>query len=200
MSNLPNKRVIYADPDKCIGCKKCEMACISAHIHMSFKEAKKLGIPVIPRIKVVKIDNIKFPIQCHHCEDAPCANACPFGAIQRVDGVVRVNEQLCVGCKMCVMACPFGAIEVGVEGELSFTGRKNQGSAKKCDLCETWRKENEKDVCACVEACPQQALKILDMRSFIDEAAVTGATKFLATHPLRDQAGGEIPGKTPNVN
>ena len=57
-----------------------------------------------------------------------------------------------LGCKYCgsprhadvvlisgplTMACPFGAIEVGVEGELSFTGRKNQGSAKKCDLCET---------------------------------------------------------------
>jgi hypothetical protein len=61
------------------------------------------------------------------------------------------------------MACPFGAIEVGVEGETGFCGRKNQASAKKCDLCQEWRAVNNKDVCACVEACPKNALEIVDI-------------------------------------
>ncbi|GFK94692.1 Iron-sulfur protein [Fundidesulfovibrio magnetotacticus] len=158
--------IVYATPDKCVGCKKCEAACVSAHINMPFREAKKRGLPVIPRIKVTKVDNLKFPIQCRHCEDAPCAHACPFGAIRQVDGIVHVKEQLCVGCKMCVMACPFGAIEVGVEGELEQTGRTKQGSAKKCDLCQAWRSSNGKEVCACVEACPKGALQFVDLRQY----------------------------------
>lgn len=164
MSNLAETTVIRAHAEKCIGCKKCEMACVSAHINMPFKEAKKRGLPIMPRIRVVKIENVKYPIRCRHCEDAPCAAACPFGLIRRVDGMVQVNEALCVGCKMCVMACPYGSIEVGVEGELSFTGRKNEGAAKKCDMCQAWRANTGKEVCACVEACPKNALEIVEIR------------------------------------
>ena len=158
--------IVLANPEKCIGCKKCEIACVSAHINISFKEAKKRGLPTISRIKVVKVDNVKYPIQCRHCEDAPCAHACPFGAIQQLDGLVSVNETLCVGCKMCVMACPFGAIEVGVEGETAFSGRTNSGSAKKCDMCQAWRADTGKEVCACVEACPKDALQYVELGSY----------------------------------
>jgi carbon-monoxide dehydrogenase iron sulfur subunit len=155
------------------------MACVSAHVNMPYKEAKKRGLPLMPRIKVVKVGDIKFPTQCHHCDDAPCASACQFGLIHRVDGVVRVNEELCVGCKMCAMACPFGAIEVGVEGETGFCGRKNQASAKKCDLCQEWRAENNKDVCACVEACPKNALEIVDISSpYVEIAAKMSAIQL----------------------
>jgi carbon-monoxide dehydrogenase iron sulfur subunit len=161
MSNLSEKPTIQANAEKCIGCKKCEMACVSAHINLSFKEAKKLGLPVFPRIKVVKVDNLKFPMRCRHCDNAPCVHACPFGVIRQENGIVTVNEAMCVGCKMCVMACPYGAIEVGEEGETGFTGRKNKGAAKKCDLCQSWRAGNGKDICACVEACPKQALEFV---------------------------------------
>jgi len=179
MSNLTHNHIIYANPEKCIGCKKCEMACVSAHIHIPYKEAKKRGLPVIPRIKVIKVDDVKYPIQCHHCADAPCAAACPFGLIHRVDDAVIVNEEMCVGCKMCVMACPFGAIEVGVEGELAFAGRKNHASAKKCDLCQAWRADTGKEVCACVEACPKHALEIIDISLFVENAALASATQIL---------------------
>ena len=158
-------RVISAAPEKCIGCKKCEIACAGAHIGMPFREAKKRGLPVAPRIKVVKVNDLKFPLQCRHCEDAPCANACPFGALQQVYGMVRVKESLCMGCKMCVMACPFGAIEVGVEGETA-QGRPDRSSAKKCDLCQEWRATNNKEVCACVEACPKNALQVVDLKTY----------------------------------
>jgi len=179
MSNTTHTHIIHANPEKCIGCKKCEMACVSAHIHIPYKEAKKRGLPVISRIKVVKVDDVKYPIQCHHCADAPCAAACPFGLIQRVGDAVIVNEAMCVGCKMCVMACPFGAIEVGVEGELAFTGRKNHASAKKCDLCQAWRADTGKEVCACVEACPKQALEIVDIDMYVENNALKSATQIL---------------------
>lgn len=166
MAKNTENSVVFANPDKCIGCKKCEMACVSAHINMPFKDAKKKGIPVISRIKVVKVEKYKYPLQCRQCEDAPCAHACPFGAIRQEDGMVRISESLCVGCKMCVMACPFGAIEVGVEGEAPLSGKTNRGAAKKCDLCEAWRASNGKEVCACVEACPNQALQLIDVSTY----------------------------------
>jgi Fe-S-cluster-containing hydrogenase component 2 len=178
MSKSTQNLIVYANPDKCIGCKKCEMACVNAHSNIPYKEAKKRGLSLLPRIKVIKVDDVKYPTQCHHCSDAPCANACSFGLIRRVDGVVKVNEEMCVGCKMCVMACPFGAIEVGVEGELSFSGRKNLGSAKKCDLCEAWRADNGKEVCACVEACPKNALEIVDISSYVEIASKMSATQL----------------------
>jgi len=179
MLNQTQNIIVYANPDKCIGCKKCEMACVSAHINIPYKEAKKRGLPVMPRIKVVKVGNLKFPTQCHHCSDAPCANACQFGLIRHVDGVVIVNEEMCVGCKLCVMACPFGAIEVGTEGETGFCGRKNQASAKKCDLCQERRAESGKDVYACVEACPKHALEIVDLSaSYVEIAASMSATQL----------------------
>ena len=48
MSNHTQNIIVYANPDKCIGCKKCEMACVSAHINIPYKEAKKRGLPVRP--------------------------------------------------------------------------------------------------------------------------------------------------------
>lgn len=170
--------MVYATPERCVGCKKCEAACVNAHINMPLREAKKLGIPVMSRIKVVKTGNLKFPIQCRHCENAACAKACPFGAIRQIGDILRVEEALCVGCKMCVMACPFGSIEVGLEGETSPFNRNQRGSAKKCDLCHAWRASNGKDVCACVEACPKGALHFVDLQTFREIQARSGAKRL----------------------
>jgi carbon-monoxide dehydrogenase iron sulfur subunit len=165
------------------------MACASAHINLPFKEAKKRGLPIISRIKVVKVGDLKFPIQCRHCEDAPCAHACPFGAISQGEGMVSVTESLCVGCKLCVMACPFGSIEVGVEGEMSFTGRTNIGSAKKCDLCHTRRSGDGAISFACVEACPKNALQVIEVSLYkraLAQARVEQLTlmSVAANHPV----------------
>ena len=36
--------------------------------------------------------------------------ACPTGAMQKreKDGIVFVEESLCIGCKSCIAACPWG--------------------------------------------------------------------------------------------
>lgn len=39
-----------------------------------------------------------------------CAHKCPFGAIEIVNGLALVHEELCVGCGTCVAACPRGVI------------------------------------------------------------------------------------------
>ncbi|MBQ4797356.1 electron transport protein HydN, partial [Pectobacterium versatile] len=65
-----------------------------------------------PRLKVVKGLNVSTTIQCRHCEDAPCANVCPNGAIVHAGDHIRVQQEKCIGCKTCVVACPYGAMTV----------------------------------------------------------------------------------------
>ena len=103
---------ILANSEKCIGCKTCEIACALAHAEPKPNTAGATDGPLIPRVYVMRTPEITVPIQCRHCEDAPCANVCQMLAICRVDGKILVDTERCVGCKLCLMACPFGAIEL----------------------------------------------------------------------------------------
>lgn len=141
-------RFIIADSTKCIGCRTCEVACVVSH-QENQDCAALTPSAFTARIRVVKTGTFSTAVTCHHCEDAPCANICPVGAISRVNGAVYVEQALCIGCKSCMLACPFGAMQVTV------THAKAQ--ALKCDLCQ--HRENGP---ACVEACPTQALSCVD--------------------------------------
>jgi molybdopterin-containing oxidoreductase family iron-sulfur binding subunit len=51
-----------------------------------------------------------LPRPCMHCENPPCAKACPSGArYQRDDGLVATDYEKCIGARYCVAACPYGA-------------------------------------------------------------------------------------------
>ena len=83
-----------------------------------------------------------MPYTCTQCTEAWCLNACPVDAI-RVDlstGAKVVDEDICVGCKVCTIACPFGTINYN----------QDTGKVQKCDLCG--------DNPACATACPTGAI------------------------------------------
>jgi Fe-S-cluster-containing hydrogenase component 2 len=151
-------RFVIANPNKCMACYTCMSAC--------YESAKKRGKVAKPRLLVVHTESGSMPNQCRHCEDAPCANVCPTGAIKFGADKIELHEELCIGCKMCVMVCPFGCVlpesepmpsvnymfEEPVDKLISVSvGGKNV--AVKCDLCEG-REEGP----ACVGACPNKAL------------------------------------------
>ncbi len=130
-----------------------------------------------------------MPVQCRHCDDAPCSKVCPVEAIRQTGDCVQLNESLCIGCNLCAVACPFGAIQsggsrpvamatsydtyipssirssnpstsagLGCFGEDLLSWEPGVRSiAVKCDLCE-FRAEGP----ACVDACPSQALKLVN--------------------------------------
>ena len=55
---------------------------------------------------------VHFP-KVVYCDDAPCVTVCPTGASYKreEDGIVLVNAETCIGCKLCSWACPYGARE-----------------------------------------------------------------------------------------
>jgi len=160
---------VVADPKKCIGCRACEIACAVAHYDKEIKTVGCLDRPLISRLYLVKTAEVTMPVQCHHCENAPCVKSCTAKCIEYQDNKILIDEERCIGCKSCILACPFGAIELIIspceiekKNLLSMnTGGKENSSqavvASKCDLC-TRRSQGP----ACVEVCSQQALRYVD--------------------------------------
>ena len=102
---------------------------------------------------------VHFPRSCLHCEDAACVSVCPTGASYKrdEDGIVLVNEDACIGCKLCSWACPYGAREYDSDA----------GVMKKCTLCidriYNENLEEEDRVPACVSTCPASARHFGDL-------------------------------------
>ena len=145
----------HIDSAKCTGCKTCQLAC---------KDYKNLAADVNFR-RVYEytggtwqesggawrnnVFSYYLSISCNHCEDPACTRVCPTGAMHKreSDGLVAVNEDICIGCKSCQMACPYGAPQ--------FDPRK--GNMTKCNGCYERLAEGLQPVC--VEACPLRALE-----------------------------------------
>jgi electron transport protein HydN len=154
-------RFIVSEPNKCIGCHTCEVACVLAH-ESSLSVEALTPANFAPRLKLVLSGKVSTPVTCHHCEDAPCLNACPSGAIFYSVGTVQVDQSRCLGCKTCVVACPFGVMEVIThEIHRTFSGLRVadgvKAEAHKCDLC-IGRDQGP----ACVQVCPTAALHVMD--------------------------------------
>ncbi len=94
---------------------------------------------------------------------------CPTGASYKraEDGIVLVDEDKCIGCKLCSWACPYGAREYS----------EVEGVMKKCTLCvDRIYNQSIPEVSrqpACVQACPTRA------RHFGDLGDPTSAVSLL---------------------
>jgi len=134
------------------------MACAVAHSGTAnlFEAIQQRPQPQT-RVTVLLAGNAPVPLQCRHCEDAPCVEICPSHALQKpdVEGPVTIRQELCIGCKSCIIVCPFGVIGMSQDGK----------TVVKCDLCIERTEQGEQP--ACVEACPTQALALKD----VDEVA-----------------------------
>ncbi len=141
-------RIVYAG-DGCTGCKRCIVACAHAHDGTFSLEAG--------RIWVVKEEPLTdHPVVCVQCVKPRCQEACPVGAIRRVDDLVLVDEGACIGCGACAEACPFGAIAL----------HPSKGVAIKCDLCGGDP--------ACVKFCPAGVLKLKEPAAVVQQKGARG--------------------------
>ena len=184
MTRLPPpsavKLGLVIDLDTCVGCHACAVACKewnAAGIAGPLTDEQPYGAEPsgvwFNRVHSYELEALEglddrapqpamtlhFPRSCLHCETPACVTVCPTGASYKraEDGIVLVDEDKCIGCKLCSWACPYGAREYS----------EVEGVMKKCTLCVD-RIYNEllpehMRQPACVQACPTRARHFGDL-------------------------------------
>jgi len=153
----------YIDVTTCIGCKACEVACVEWN-DMPFQQTQfDNTYQTMPSTAWNYWNLIKFhehqrndgtlmwlmrKDQCMHCADPGCLKACPApGAIvQYSNGIVDVNPDQCIGCRLCETGCPFDVPRFS----------EKTGKMSKCTLCVDRTSVGLEP--ACVKACPTGCL------------------------------------------
>ena len=125
---------------KCIGCYACRVACQRQNDLLPTQDFIRYEEHETGTYPNVAIETV--PLQCMHCEDAPCAAVCPTHATYVTDsGVVLVDPEKCIGCKYCMAACPYQARIV----------QESTGVVEKCRFC--WENGEPGNPPACVGTC-----------------------------------------------
>jgi phenylacetyl-CoA:acceptor oxidoreductase 27-kDa subunit len=135
---------------RCTRCHACVAACRIEHflpLHITWprliawETEGKQGIEVTT-----------YPVRCNHCKEAPCVEVCPAKAtVRREDGLVKVDQNKCVGCRYCVIACPYqnrtflskdknpgyfpGYARTGFEKKGGKIYPHQVGTTEKCNFC-----------------------------------------------------------------
>lgn len=133
------------DTNRCMGCQSCIIACKEQN-----KTPKGFFVTTVTKQSHGTYPSAWHsykPSLCHHCEDAPCLNACvPKATFPLDSGIIVVDWEHCIGCGACVQACPYDA---------RFQDPTNQNKVDKCDFCATLLEKGLEP--ACVETCPSSA-------------------------------------------
>ncbi len=163
---------LVIDLDPCVGCHACAVSCKEWNTQGEaglLPDYDKYG-PEPDGVWFNRIHSyesgtgdacrtVNLPRSCLHCEDALCVTVCPTGASYKraEDGIVLVDADKCIGCKLCSWACPYGAREFD----------EDAGVMRKCTLCidriydqDLPQAEREP---ACGATCPSRARHFGDL-------------------------------------
>lgn len=185
------------DLNTCVGCNACMAACATENQTPVWKNRWRTYVHDKEIGTGEDIHRRFFPRLCNHCSNPPCMSVCPTGATYQLDnGIVQVDEDLCMGCQACAMACPYDArYEVtyaDVRQGRAFFGeyayRRHSPSVDKCNFCAQRVLAGREP--ACVETCVGSARQFGDLDDPSDPVAkqiASGAARplmaYLGTEP-----------------
>lgn len=139
---------IYFDPEKCVACGTCAIACAD---QCDWQVGE---FPLFRRVltrEAVTREGIQISflsVGCMHCTDAACVSVCPRECFSRDQetGLVRLDNQNCIGCGLCKKRCPIDAI-----------GFRPDGKSSKCNGCAERLRLGLRP--ACEKACQNGAIR-----------------------------------------
>lgn len=148
---------LVVDLKKCQGCGTCMMACALAHSGVASYSLSRIQIQ---QDSFANWPDDIFMAICRQCKDAPCVSVCPVRPVRANKpnpewGYARmIDQDLCIGCKLCLARCPFTPSRIQWNVELQ--------KSQKCDLCAETPYLEEKGgpggVQACARVCPVDAI------------------------------------------
>ena len=178
-------RTVFINPEKCIGCLQCEIACAVEHSASKDRDVAFLEDP-LPRKRIHvqpgPVATTAFPNRCWHCDPAPCQAVCPAGAISRDpdEGLVLIDDERCIGCAICAVVCPFDVLSFH---PVAGGPEPDAAVAVKCDGCIDRVLRGETP--ACVEVCKVDALVYGDINDLAASGRLRDAGAILAAAGAR---------------
>lgn len=172
----------------CDGCGTCTRACQDAHhLPRSFEWIR------VETRRTKSGQDYYMPQPCMQCENAPCVRVCPVGAsFKEPEGATLIDQDRCIGCRLCVAACPYGRRYFNDQDPPPFNnpfGRptprypvpQQKGTVAKCEMCV--HNLDAGKLPTCVEQFPMYALYIGDL---ISDIATNGRDTVRLSQFLKD--------------
>jgi len=123
-------KVLMIHPDKCTGCRNCELACSFAHEAQLRPGACVKVCPTGAMHRSTETANLVdwAPRTCIRCK--MCTVACPFGNARYDASSSSIFKcDTCKGAPECVAFCPNGALEF-IDDEQQVRSRKKAYAAR----------------------------------------------------------------------
>jgi molybdopterin-containing oxidoreductase family iron-sulfur binding subunit len=178
----------------CDGCQRvgkppqCTEACILGHLVPEPMEWIQVYEQDLPG------NGTRFvPTPCQQCQNPPCGNVCPVGAtFSTPEGNVLIDQQRCIGCRICMAACPYDrrffnwstppqpteaqAMTYSIEAEMPAI----KGTVMKCSFCPHLTRAGR--IPHCADACPNYAIYFGDLEEDVatNGKSVIQISRFLA--------------------
>ena len=150
---------IVIDVAKCEGCNNCFLSCKDEFVDNDFLPYsvaqprhghRWVNVLERERGQFPNVDVANLPVQCMHCDDAPCVAAGKGVAKKTSEGIVLIDPAKAKGMKEVVNTCPYGVIYWNEERNV----------AQKCTLCAHLLADGWKEP-RCVQACPTGARRVM---------------------------------------